>query len=92
MKDAPLGLYSVDLLVPDGDAAIAVAQKNGFILTGQMSIYNCQEIWMRHPELEIDIEFMVPPPAGYVQGSDPEAEKAWVRIYGNDGTEDLYFD
>jgi hypothetical protein len=56
-----------------------------------MSIYGCQEIWLRHPELQISLEFMVLPPADYVMG-DPEKDKPRVHIYGLDGTEDLYYE
>jgi len=92
IKDDPLGLNAIDLLVPDGDAAIAAAKKAGYIVTGRMSIYGCQEIWLRHPELALSIEFMVPPPAGYTPGSDREKDRAKVHIYGKDGKEDLYFE
>jgi len=92
LKDEPLGLNAIDFLVFDGEAAIAAAKKAGYIVTGRMSIYNCQEIWMRHPDLKLSIEFMVPPPQGYTPGTDPVKDKARVHIYGLDGTEDLYFE
>ena len=92
LKDAPLGLNAIDLLVNDIDESIEAARKIGFILTGRMVIYGCQEAWLWNPERELNIEFMSMPPEGYTPGSDPEADKAKVHIYGMDGTEDLYFE
>jgi hypothetical protein len=92
LKDEPLGLNAVDFLVPDAEEAISAARAAGYIVTGRMSIYNCQEIWLRHPDLSLNIEFMVAPPPGYLPGSGPEADKPQVHIYGLDGTENLYFE
>lgn len=92
IKDEPLGLNSFDLLVSDGDAAVKAAEEAGFIVTGKMSIYGCQEIWLKHPTLNLSIEFMVMPPEGYQPGTNPEMDKARVWIYGQDGSEDLYFE
>jgi hypothetical protein len=92
IKDLPSGLYAIDLLVPDGVAAVAAAKAAGYTVTGEMSIFGCKEIWLEHKDLELSIEFMVMPPAGYTPGSDPEIDKARVWIYGKDGTENLYFE
>ncbi len=92
IKDEPLGFNALDFLVKDRDAAVNAAKEAGFILTGEMVIYGCREIWMRHPGLNLNVEFMTMPPAGYVPGTDPEKDKAKVWIYGLDGTENLYFE
>ncbi|MDR1573200.1 MAG: VOC family protein [Clostridiales Family XIII bacterium] len=88
LKDAPLGLNAIDLLVSDGDAAVEQAKAAGYILTGKMRFFGCWEIWLRHPKLELNIEFMVPTPPGYKKIPNDKPE---VWIYGLDGTEDLYF-
>ena len=92
-KDDPLGLNAVDFLVTDEAAAKDAARAAGFIIMGEMTIYQCKEIWLRHPDLPgLNIEFMVMPPRDYRPGSDPEKDKARVWIYGRDGSEDLYFE
>ena len=92
IKDEPLGFNAVDFLVKDRDAAVSAAKEAGFILTGEMVIYGCREVWMRHPSMNLNVEFMVMPPSDYRPGTDPEKDKAKVWIYGLDGNENLYFE
>lgn len=90
-KDDPLGLNTIDFLVPDADEAKKAAKDAGFIVMGEMTIYQCREIWLRHPDIpQFNIEFMVMPPSGYQPGVDPEKDKAQVWIYGRNGN--LYFE
>ena len=92
-KDDPLGLNTIDFLVADEAAAKEAAQNAGFIIMGEMMIYQCKEIWLRHPELPgMNIEFMVMPPRDYQPGLDPEKDRAKVWIYGRNGDENLYFE
>lgn len=59
---------------------------------GEISIYGCREIWLKNKELNLSIEFMEIPPVGYLPGADPERDRPRVKIYGLDGTENLYFE
>lgn len=92
IKDEPFGLSSFDFLVHDGDAAVKAAKQAGFIVTGEMTIYGCREIWLKHNDLKLSMEFMVMSPADYKVGANPEMDKPKVWIYGLDGTENLYFE
>jgi len=90
IKDHPLGLDTIDFLVPNLDVALEQAKQAGFIIMGKMVIYGCWEVWLRHPQLNLNIEFMVMPSADFKPG--PEDKKARVWIYGVDGKEDLFFE
>lgn len=91
IKDDPMGLNAIDFLVLDEAGARSAAKAAGFLITGEMTLNGCKEIWLKHPGLELSIEFMVPPPPGYRPGSDPRLDGPSVQIYRPDGTTEWSF-
>ena len=85
IKDDPLGLSEISLLVDDIEEAIKAAKELGYILLGRSLAFGCREAWLSHPVLKLNIEFMMAPPADYKPSADEMCEQ-W--IYGHHGDEE----